>query len=63
MNGRLPNPGSDEAIERGCVCPVLDNNRGKRAPYPPDGWWQRPDCPLHGTSLGVEENQTREQGF
>ncbi len=24
-----PNPGSDEALEKGCTCPVLDNGHGK----------------------------------
>jgi len=24
----LPNPGSEEAIEQGCICPVLDNDYG-----------------------------------
>lgn len=42
-----PNPGSDKAIELGCTCPVLDNNHGKFAPWPPDGWWKDPDCPVH----------------
>ena len=23
-----PNPGSDEAIEAGCICPILDNEHG-----------------------------------
>ncbi len=55
---RRPNPGSDEAREGGCICPVLDNNRGKRAPWPDNGWYIRVDCPMHGSSLGVEENQT-----
>lgn len=45
-----PNPGSDEAIEQGCVCPVLDNHHGR-------GWdvgdgkqlfVTNADCPLHG---------------
>lgn len=45
---RKPNPGSDEAIDLGCTCPVLDNNHGRRAPWPPDGWWQKPGCPVHG---------------
>jgi hypothetical protein len=44
---RRPNPGSDEARELGCRCPVMDNNHGKWPPYPPDGWWMRADCPLH----------------
>lgn len=36
----------DEAIEQGCICPVLDNNHGQGA----DGgyWWITRDCPLHG---------------
>lgn len=43
----VPNPGSDEARNRGCICAVLDNNHGKRAPYPPDGWWITAGCPVH----------------
>lgn len=41
------NPGSDEAVAAGCICPVMDNNHGKHPPRPPSGWWMRPDCPLH----------------
>jgi len=51
---KKPNPGSDEAIKQGCVCPVLDNAHGR-------GWMggvkdpdtggvvfvYRVDCPLH----------------
>ena len=25
----VPNPGSDEALELGCTCPVIDNGHGK----------------------------------
>lgn len=42
-----PNPGSDEAGEQGCKCPVLDNNHGKFPPLPPDGWWIVESCPVH----------------
>lgn len=47
---QVPNPGSDEAIAKGCssseledTCPVLDNAHGK-------GYLGgvREDCPLHG---------------
>lgn len=52
----IPNPGSIEARDQGCCCPVLDNGRGK-------GWMggvKDPEtgetifvitmsCPLHGT--------------
>lgn len=48
------NPGSDEALDAGCTCPVLDNNHGKRSPWPGkdgagDGWWMLADCPYHQT--------------
>lgn len=29
METETPNPGSDEALERGCRCPVLDNAHGR----------------------------------
>jgi len=43
----VPNPGSQAAVKQGCICAVLDNNRGRRAPWPPDGWWITGGCPLH----------------
>lgn len=42
-----PNPGSDEARASGCSCAVLDNNHGRFAPFPPDGWWITEGCPVH----------------
>jgi hypothetical protein len=53
-----PNPGSDDALAAGCLCPVMDNNQGKWAPWPGEGWWIRVSCPLHGSSLAVEEQPT-----
>lgn len=45
-----PNPGSDEAIEQGCTCPVYDNARGKGIGGNGEkhGWWITAGCPLHG---------------
>lgn len=44
-----PNPGSDEAIEQGCTCPVYDNARGKGIMGEEDfGFWIDSSCPLHG---------------
>ena len=41
----MHNPGSDEAIKLGCLCPQLDNAHGRRN----DGlFWINGDCPLHG---------------
>jgi hypothetical protein len=42
-----PNPGSDAARAMGCRCAVLDNNHGKWAPWPPNGWWITEGCPVH----------------
>lgn len=30
----VPNPGSDEAVERGCTCPVIDNHYGSGVRWP-----------------------------
>lgn len=51
-----PNPGSEEAQEQGCTCPVLDNNRGKGVPAGKGGveFWMSSDCPLHGTESKEE---------
>lgn len=50
-----PSPGSPEAIERGCTCPVLDNNHGRGRG---DGqFWVRQDCPLHGAWVGRGEGE------
>jgi hypothetical protein len=50
VNGKLEwpaNPGSNGAQDLGCICPVLDNNHGIRAPWPPDGWYVVEGCPIH----------------
>jgi hypothetical protein len=47
------NPGSDEAIAAGCICPILDNGHGKgvqRETYTGriiTDWWINDDCPIH----------------
>jgi len=45
-----PNPGSPEAIDQGCTCPVDDNARGRGFPMT-DGemcFYVEAACPLHG---------------
>lgn len=46
----IPNPGSDEAAKRGCICPRIDNHYGKgaRDDGAKYGWYTVPSCPLHG---------------
>lgn len=45
----IPNPGSDEAVKRGCKCPIMDNHYGEGVFF--NGafqFWMAMDCPLHG---------------
>lgn len=42
-----PNPGSQEARNKGCTCPVRDNCHGKFPPYGKYGWVIVEDCPVH----------------
>lgn len=55
------NPGSDEAIENGCTCPVLDNAHGKRCGWPTvDGgpaFWVTQDCPLHSMEVNLKREE------
>lgn len=45
MNSK-PNPGSDEAVKKGCTCPVLDNAHGEG--HFMGGFAVMEDCPIHG---------------
>jgi hypothetical protein len=48
MNDSVPNPGSKEAQELGCTCPVIDNHNGKG--FLSDGelaFWYAENCPVH----------------
>ena len=47
MSDSIPNPGSDEAIEQGCKCAVLDNNHGDGY-MGTDRFVVTATCPLHG---------------
>lgn len=42
------NPGSDEAIEKGCKCPVLDNGHGRGWKGIEGKFVVSFECPLHG---------------
>lgn len=58
-----PNPGSDEALDLGCSCPVLDNHHGLGAQIDPKTgkvmFWYTEGCPVH--SLGTPPSHTAEQ--
>jgi len=42
----IPTPGSDEAIKKGCKCPVLDNGYGKGS-YKSENFIINMTCKLH----------------
>lgn len=42
-----PNPGSDDAIEAGCICPVLDNSHGRGFMGQEGIFWITAGCPIH----------------
>lgn len=48
-------PGSGEAREQGCKCPVLDNchGAGRYGDGTQYGWYIREDCPIHGGYCGT----------
>ena len=53
---KQPNPGSPEAVEKGCKCPVMDNHGGKGFMMGEENgimFWMVRACPLHGN--GMEE--------
>jgi len=46
----VPNPGSKEALELGCICAVLDNDYGRgKGPF-----WMTAGCPVHDPDCNIE---------
>ena len=46
-------PGSKEALQKGCTCPVMDNGHGKGLYFDKNGvpvFWFNLDCPIHGNA-------------
>jgi hypothetical protein len=45
-----PNPGTEEAIQQGCTCPVMDNHYGQGRPNGQGGveFWYNENCLIHG---------------
>jgi len=51
MKTKVPNPGSDEVIKLGCICPVLDNRHGKGSFWGPNTFIMTEGCELHGAKV------------
>ena len=48
---KIPNAGSDEAVDLGCTCPVMDNEYGKGYMGMENVFVFTAGCPLHGEAL------------
>lgn len=57
----VPLPGSNEASEQGCRCPVLDNYHGKGIGGLGKRYWTVGDCPLHELGWEPPEADIEEQ--
>ena len=55
-------PGSQEAIDAGCICPIMDNGYGRGSGYKTeDGqpvFWYNFDCPIHGKAIPIDDEKT-----
>jgi hypothetical protein len=56
------NPGSDEAIKAGCLCPVLDNAHGKGYMGMPEVFVMQENCPIHGTEARIAREIKKRKG-
>ncbi len=55
LEGQLWEPGSANALLKGCRCSPVANNYGQGVPIAHGRVWEKAqDCPLHGTAAVVE---------
>jgi len=59
MKKKLPNPGSDEAIELGCTCAVMDNGHGHGYMGMPGLFVYSCDCPVHKPVLDAVKKKMK----
>jgi hypothetical protein len=48
MNEIKPNQGTQEAIDAGCQCPIMDNSYGKGYLMQEGVFVYNMECPIHG---------------
>ena len=53
LNIVKPDPGTKEALKKGCICPVIDNHYGRGYHGIAGQFAFNMDCPLH--TIPVEE--------
>lgn len=56
LNTRVPNPGTDEAREQGCKCPVMDNDYGRGWDGGGKEFIYNMDCELHSSGMWIDKD-------
>lgn len=51
-----PNPGTQEAIDKNCTCPVIDNHYGKGRFGNEEVFIYNTECPLHTVDIEIKED-------
>lgn len=54
----VPPPGGEEAIVKGCICPVLDNARGRGYYGQPGVYVYTVGCPVHAPAITTNFTDT-----
>lgn len=60
---KVPDPGSNEAVTLGCLCPYYDNNRGRGFTWTNEkgekvtAFWVSAECPLHAKAGIAREDE------
>ena len=55
---KIPNPGSDEAIDLGCICPIVQNYFGK-APF--GRFIINSQCPIHRRKYDKKPEEKKDE--
>ena len=56
----IPLPGTDEAIDLGCICPKAAERLGGEMKALGGHFLINSECPIHGFESGAEENKKSE---
>lgn len=57
LNTKEPNPGTQEARDKGCTCPVIDNHYGRGAYKDGKTFIYNMNCPVHTTELVIKDGE------
>ena len=57
LGGIVPNPGTQEAIDAGCICPVMDNHYGRGYMGMEDVFIYTAGCPVHTPKEKKDETE------